>query len=274
LDVGPPDAHAEATIFRKIAGFERNDSKEIESESGALIKEVPLRRVDGVWVVQTPLKCRVIAGTGNPEVDSPRFVSDFWSLKAECDRQGVSEEVRARAEQFLFQRYGRPLGRVSRFGADVPFLGSGRPEVAWRLKVQDPFGSTDPLLVPPGKGGSQGHHAFLARFKDWAQESEWTMSDPRGEGLRREAVVRELAEEQFFAKDLTPGRTGGAETVSQLLSRLARQAVMGDPSSPWGNTARARLGPQVVSDFPGHEHQVFPARGAWTAYDAWGRATS
>lgn len=271
LDVGPDESHEEADSFRRLAGFERHPGKEVHSFFGALIKEVPLKKVGHTWVVLAPLKVRVLSGDGLPDCDAPRYVSDFWSLDAEAIRSGVSPELHARGTEFLLRRYLRPLTRVSRFGASVPVLGSRQPARAWRMRVQTAEGPRDPLLVPPGRGGSRAEGALMEAL---ARETEdWDIPLLPSRPMTREVVGIELAYEQFSSLHLPPGESGGAESVPQLLARLGSQMA----PAPLGGGHRDvaflhRVGPKVVSEFEGADFRVTqagsrPSRGP---YGSWG----
>jgi hypothetical protein len=262
LDVGSPWAHRLASRIRVEAGFDRNPSKEVVSDRAALIKEVPLSREGRSWRVLTPLKVRVIAGTGDPEVQCPRYISDFWSLQEEVRRMGVQDDLLGRAQSFLLRRYGRPLMRVWSFGASVPLLGTKHPEVDWRLRRQDPHGGTDPLLVPAALGRSGGSAvAHLARWEAEAGDREPGTFDAEVTGSR-EVVEDTLAEDTFMVSwHDDPGRSPGSESVAALLGRLHRQMAHGDPFvKGFTNVAKSRLGPLVVGVDPSSDFRVYPTR--------------
>lgn len=265
LDVGDEESHIHASLFRSAAGFERHPGKEIHSFTGALIKEVPMRRDAKGWRVLKPLKVRVISGDGQADEDAPRFVSDFWALSAEVVRQDLPDPLYKKAEAFLLRRYSRPLSRVAAWGATVPVLGTRKPERAWRLRVQTAEGSRDPLLVPAGKGGSRALSSLIEErireVVEWPDGYSTVWAPPT-----RETVGDLLCFEQFSDPWLEPGRSGGAESLADLLSRLGRQ--MAPPSGP---KFLDRVGPRTVSEFAGAEERVYPTTGVWVSDDPWSR---
>jgi hypothetical protein len=248
LDIGSRRAHEEARLGREQAGFERHPGKEIVSDRGALIKEVPFRRhPDGVWRVDPlPLKVRVLAGEGDPETGVPRFIQDFSALEEECSRSGTPWPTHKAAEDFLLKRYGRPLFRMAQWGVGVPGYPNG-----WRdhlLSRPVPDGAGGPPLARPGLGGSRATPALIARAH--ARHDRWAGSESSPMGpLGRDEASRELTWEVFSSYDVLPGKSPGPETLPQMMDRLraASSAPLGTPGG------LATIGPKVVGvggDFP------------------------
>jgi len=256
LDVGRNKAHEEATRGRDQAGFERNSDKEVVSDDFALIKEVAFRREQGRWeVIRTPLKVRVLAGEGDPEVGVPRFLSDFDALREECRRSGTPSEVEDKARAFLLERYGRPLLRMATWGLGVPGYPNG-----WRdpfLSRPTPDGAGGPPLSRPGTGGSEATPGLLERSRvRWAEPWAGGESDPVVP-LGREEAGQELTWEVFTSLDVVPGESPGPETLQELMGRLRALMAPGYQVRGWkaraGGWSGYLLGPKVVGlggDFP------------------------